>query len=439
MKRPRPTDRAALMEILAELKEQADAVAQKEKELEAANRAVRKFVYEFEIDIRQRRCTLYHEAGEINSWKKQIFTTGLVKKPMQMDEQDFVKVPKYPAQEIVDRSSSWDVIKVPPGWRERPYNPAEWTLAEDCFFPQNYSVFPAKRRKELMGKTHLDIVIEDFLEAPKRLELEVCYGMCFVGGCYHSDENRFISAEIQNFCTSEDITIHQIYPLLQNRKTKLKLLSQLSAILVWREKTSIVKKLESLTKPKFEPAPFLEHPLWSGDEDRILLEVLNQPKFKLEFDQDHNTETWKEIAKYCEGEDFDRDAVQCQKRWNNHLQPRLRNGGYFPQFFQGDWLTLIGKLREKGFRDECADDFNWEEVKFHVFTGAFLKRCWAVCHPCEKIKDFEAFYQSMLDEHNGYTKEQLNKTIHGGGQHNPAVFSLLRKKINREHQDAHRY
>ena len=248
-------------------------------------------------------------------------------------------------------------------------------------------------------------------------------------GCYSKAERAVILGEIEKFCVSEKITSSHLWLNLSQPRTASQLISNLSAKLPMRKDESIVKKLQELCQ---NPDGVAERAIWTEEEDVTLIKALNQERFVLmDGKRDHERVIWSQIAEYCKGEDpsFNRNALQCQKRWRC-LHVRIQNSGYFPQFFLGDWLTLIKKLQERNFQGKRAGSFLWKDVEFYVFNATYLQKCWDKLSTRYKKadEDFETFFQRTIDEHADATSAQLNKKIYGGGHRSEEHTSELQSR-----------
>ncbi|OAV88379.1 hypothetical protein PTTG_08196 [Puccinia triticina 1-1 BBBD Race 1] len=225
-------------------------------------------------------------------------------------------------------------------------------------------------------------------------------------GCYSKAERAVILGEIEKFCVSEKITSSHLWLNLSQPRTASQLISNLSAKLPMRKDESIVKKLQELCQ---NPDGVAERAIWTEEEDVTLIKALNQERFVLmDGKRDHERVIWSQIAEYCKGEDpsFNRNALQCQKRW----------------------------LQERNFQGKRAGSFLWKDVEFYVFNATYLQKCWDKLSTRYKKadEDFETFFQRTIDEHADATSAQLNKKIYGGGHHNFAVLDHLGKTTKRK-------
>ncbi|KNE90494.1 hypothetical protein PSTG_16058 [Puccinia striiformis f. sp. tritici PST-78] len=126
---------------------------------------------------------------------------------------------------------------------------------------------------------------------------------------------------------------------------------------------------------------------WNSDvEDRILLQVMMLPELDPPIQKRYPRGYWmiKSIA------------------------PRLPNGGYLPQFFQGDWLTLLKNLRNKGY--DGSPLFCWRNVEFGPFKSLYLRGRWRYLSKqnCQDGQTTKEYIRQEIKRYKDKTLVELN-------------------------------
>ncbi|KAH9441119.1 hypothetical protein MJO28_015902 [Puccinia striiformis f. sp. tritici] len=76
---------------------------------------------------------------------------------------------------------------------------------------------------------------------------------------------------------------------------------------------------------------------WNSDlEDPILLQVMMLPKFNPPIRVRYPKGFWMYVHAECTDRGMDRGREVIRQRWIKSIAPRLPNGGYLPQLFQGN-------------------------------------------------------------------------------------------------------
>ncbi|KAH9441117.1 hypothetical protein MJO28_015903 [Puccinia striiformis f. sp. tritici] len=183
--------------------------------------------------------------------------------------------------------------------------------------------------------------------------------------------------------------------------------------------------------------PRKEQKKWDVDvEDIILLEVMMLPEQKLpERDplaprrNKYPRNYWVRVYNECLDRGIEGRTIEnIRQRWRNQIEPRISNGGYRPQFYKGDWLTLLKKLLEKGF--EGSPLFPWRCAEFNGFDSLYLRGRWDYYYKKstnrEDNQSIKQFIKKEIEEYQQKSLTELNlpwrKSLGGKRAHGIIAF-----------------
>ncbi|KAH9441118.1 hypothetical protein Pst134EB_029766 [Puccinia striiformis f. sp. tritici] len=117
---------------------------------------------------------------------------------------------------------------------------------------------------------------------------------------------------------------------------------------------------------------------------------------------------WMYVHAECTDRGMERGREAIRQRWIKSIAPRLPNGGYLPQFFQGDWLTLLKNLRNKGY--DGSPLFCWRNVEFGPFKSLYLRGRWRYLSKqnCQDGQTTKEYIRQEIKRYKDKTLVELN-------------------------------
>ncbi|KNZ55604.1 hypothetical protein VP01_2637g4 [Puccinia sorghi] len=204
-----------------------------------------------------------------------------------------------------------------------PYNPHKNLFVRGkSTFPQP-SAFSLKKQRQFRKHkaTHLHLVSQEWLSTKQAQELEDHFKFYRKKGAYSRDEIKIMKAELQAFIQKTGSKEEQLYDQLHKRKTApLDLIIPVAEKLIWRDRTSVQRKLEKLCKHM--SMPYLLNKIfhdkqtdplrWDHGQDKTLVEVMTKPENKLKDGEKHSLKKWREITAQCKSS---YPAKSVRQRW----------------------------------------------------------------------------------------------------------------------------
>ncbi|PLW18867.1 hypothetical protein PCANC_12438 [Puccinia coronata f. sp. avenae] len=253
----------------------------------------------------------------------------------------------------------------------QPYQPDRRIIWKDeKFYPK--SNFTAKKQKLLRKLSHIHIISTMWLSPRQVKELTEQFGFYRKENRYTSDETSIVLKHLESFLAENNTTKAALLEGLKSRKKVPEyFFVDIARDLLWRDWNSIKAHLKThcyLDRKVAVPAG--SHVRSIGSEDSRLLEVMRRPEYQLEPGATLPAKIWKLIS--LEVGAKSEDYRKIQRRWTEILRPAVLNRGHFPQFVNGDWLTLLKLLLRAKFSGSTG--FKWEKVAFSPFSGIRLRR-----------------------------------------------------------------
>jgi len=238
-------------------------------------------------------------------------------------------VPANTAQQpVIEESSSDDDYSSESEFEGEwmpPYNPNKNLFVRDkCKFAKP-SQFSLKKQKQFRKQkaTHIHLVSREWLSTKQAEELEQYFKFYRKKGVYTGREESIMRKELEGFMEKTGSTKEQIFEQLHKRKTApLDLIIPVAEKLIWRDRTSVQRKLEQLCQPPGgRQKAVTTYDEWDEELDSTLIEAMQKPENKLEDGKKHSAAKWRQIAKQC---DIPYPHRQVSQRWHQVLWWRIR-------------------------------------------------------------------------------------------------------------------